>query len=81
MTNETQNPRRGDRGYTMEESLEALKKLNPVSPSDVNGECSACCHFRQVYKGRRIRTFCRFSGETVFPCGNCKFWKEGGEPC
>ena len=38
MVNETRNPQLGDRGYTIEESLEALRRLYPVSPSGV--KCS-----------------------------------------
>ena len=81
MTNKTRNPRRADQGYTIEESLDALKKLYPVSSSYVNGKCSDCCHFRQVQRVRSIRAFCQFSGETVSPGMTCKFWREGGESC
>ena len=81
MTNEMRNPQLGDRGFTIKESLEALKKLYPVSPSGVNGKCSDCCHFRQVHRVRSVRTFCRFSGEKVSPDMACNLWNEGGESC
>lgn len=80
MANEMQNPRREDRGFTIKESLEALRRLYPVSSSYVNGKCSDCCHFRQVQRVRSIRTFCQFSGEKVSPGMTCKFWGEHANP-
>ena len=81
MNQKQQNPRREDRGYTIEESLEALRRLYPVSPSGVKVKCFDCCHFRQVQRVRSIRAFCQFSGEKVSPGMTCKFWNEGGESC
>ena len=85
MTNGTQNPRREDRGLTIKESLNLLRKNLPQPAPSVNEECEACAYFHESIQGkknsRRAHSVCAFSGEPTPPNQEaCTFFARG-ETC
>lgn len=86
MNSKMQNPGVQNRGFTISESLNLLKKSLPQPDGPVNGNCSDCYYFRQVEKTRGKyrgqRNLCQLSGEVVSPDGRCEFWRARGvEKC
>ncbi len=91
---ETENPRRDNRGFTIKESLEAMRELYPGSGIHVKpfgGPCEDCLYFRQVTRNVRLSSgktvkrpaaFCHFSGEATGRNKSCEFFtpkrKRGG---